>query len=88
MAADVTDDRPVRDMQLPFWAESMVLRRPGLLRRMMRAILSLGPRRPMTVPGYDERQPPPEGAAVPSRPKRPDPTLLAAAELALPSDSD
>jgi hypothetical protein len=84
----VIDDLPVRDDQLVSWVESMVFREPGPLRRLMRAILNIGTRRPVTVPGYDERQPPPEGAAVPSRPKRPDPTLLAAAELALPSDAD
>jgi hypothetical protein len=84
----MTDDLAIRDVQLASWAESMVFREPGPLRRLMRAILSLGARRPMTVPGYDERQPPPEGAAVPSRPKRPDPSLLAGAELALPSDAE
>jgi hypothetical protein len=81
------DDVPMRGAQLPVW-ESLVLRQPGLLRRLMRAILSIGARRPMTVPGYDERQPPAEGAAVPARPKRPDPTLLSAVELALPRDAD
>jgi hypothetical protein len=84
----VTDDHPMLDVQLRSWAESMVFREPGRLRRLLRAILNLGARRPRSVPGYDERQPPAEGAAVPSRPKRPDPSLLAAAELALPSDPD
>ena len=88
MALDMTEDLPIRDMQLRSWAESMVFRERGQLRRLMRAILSIQARRPMTVPGYDEREPPAEGAAVPSRPKRPDPSLLAAAELALPSDPD
>lgn len=88
MALDMTEDLPIRDMQLRSWAESMVFRERGRLRRLMRAILSIQARRPMTVPGYDEREPPAEGAAVPSRPKRPDPSLLAAAELALPSDPD
>lgn len=84
----MADDLPVPDSRLPFWAESMVFREPGPLRRLMRTILSFRARRPRIVPGYDERQPPAEGAAVPARPKRPDPSLLAAAELDIPRDSD
>jgi hypothetical protein len=84
----VTDDIPMSDTQRPTWFDSMVFRGRGPLRRLVRAILSIRARRPLAVPGYDERQPPTEGAAIPVRPKRPDPSLLAAAELDMPSGPD
>jgi hypothetical protein len=84
----VTDDLPLRDVQRPIWFDSMAFRKPGPLRRLVRAILSFGTGRRATVPGYDERQPPSEGAVLPVRPKRPDPGLLTAADLDLPSDAD
>ena len=78
----------MRDAQLASWFEAMAFREPGPLRRLIRAIRGIGTRHPLTVPGYDERQPPAEGASLPVRPKRPDPSLLAAAELDLPTDAD
>lgn len=61
---------------------------PGLLRRVLGSVLSLGARGPSSGPISDERQPPAEGAPVPARPKRPDPTLNMGAELELPRDSN
>jgi hypothetical protein len=84
----VADDLPMSDTQRPAWFDSMVFRGPGPLRRLVGAILGIRGRRRFTVPGYDERQPPIEGAAMPVRPKRPDPSLLSAAELELPNSLD
>src|ERR1700686_1154534 len=89
IVCEVSDSLPTRDTQVPMWAASMRPLQLGPLRRLIRALLSLGLRHPRTVvPGYDEGQPPPEGAGVPARPKRSAPTLLAAAELELPGNSE
>jgi hypothetical protein len=73
------------DPELSAWT-SATPAEPGPFKRLMRMLVSLGTRRPVGE-GYDEREPPPEGAGVPARPKRPAPTLLAAAELELTRDS-
>jgi hypothetical protein len=75
-------------MNLPEWVESTLPREPGPLARLIRAILSIGSRRPPVVPGYDERQPPAEGAGLPAQPKGPAPTLRAGVALELPQDSE
>jgi len=89
IVCEVSDSLPTGDTQVPVWAASMRPLQLGPLRRLIRALLSLSLRRPgRAVPGYDEGQPPPEGAGVPARPKGPTPTSLAAAEVELPRDSD
>lgn len=90
IVGEVIDDVPAGDGQVPAWALAMKPFEPGPIRRLIRALFSVGTRRTPAwiVPGHDEGQPPPEGAGVPVRPKGPAPTLLSAAELELPSDSD
>jgi hypothetical protein len=71
----------------PWWL-SVVPPEPGRLYRLSRALLRLFAR-PALRGGYGSHgggDNPTEGAGVPARPKRPAPTLLAAAEVELPSD--
>jgi hypothetical protein len=86
MTRGMSDGLGVENGALRAWVSAMP-REPGSLKRLMQALLSLLRRR-RTVAGYDDGEPPPEGAAVPARPKRPAPTLLGAAEVELPQDSN
>lgn len=82
----MSDSLRVENDALRAWVSAMP-REPGSLRRLIQALLSLlRPHR--MVAGYDDGQPPPEGAAVPARPKRPAPTLFGGAEVALPRHSN
>jgi hypothetical protein len=84
----VNSDRPPQETGVPEWAEAMRPRQAGPVRRFVRALLAYRSTQPMTVPGWNERQPPAEGTGVPARPKGPTPTLLTGAELELPRDSN
>lgn len=84
MTRGMSDGLGVENGALRTWVSAMP-REPGSLKRLMQALLSLLRRR-RTVAGYDDGEPPPEGATVPARPKRPAPTLLGAAEVELPQD--
>jgi len=75
-----------QDTQLSAWTSALPSE-PGPFKRLLRVLHSLVARPPI-VPGYDEGEPRSEGAGVPARPKRPAPTLLAAAELQLPGESN
>ena len=70
----------------PWWF-SVVPPEPGRLYRLSRALLRIFAR-PALRGGYGDGggDNPAEGAGVPARPKRPAPSLLAAAEVELPSD--
>jgi hypothetical protein len=85
MTLAMSDSLRVENGPLRAWVSAMP-REPGSFKRLMQALLSLLRRR-RTVAGYDDGESPPEGAAVPARPKRPAPTLLGAAEVELPEDS-
>jgi hypothetical protein len=68
------------------WATALPRRQPSPLTRLKRGLFRVFRRRRFS--GYFGGDPPAEGAVVPVRPKRPAPTLLAAAELELPNDPD
>lgn len=85
IVSEMSDSLGAQDTKLTAWRGAMPPA-PGPFKRLIRVILDLVDRRDI-VAGYDEREPPPAGAGVPARPKRPAPTLLAAAELELPHDS-
>lgn len=83
---EMSGDLEAQDTQLSAWTSALPSG-PGPFKRLLRVLLSLVAR-PSIVPGYDEGEPPSEGAGVPARPKRPAPTRLAAAELELPRESN
>jgi hypothetical protein len=74
----------VDDRELRAWATA-IPPEPGPFTRLGRAFRRLFARRRVGW-GYFGGDNPPEGAGVPARPKRPAPTLLAAAELELPPE--
>jgi hypothetical protein len=77
-------DMRIDDCELRAWA-SAIPPEPGPFTRLRRALFGRFARRRVGW-GYYGGDMPPEGAGVPARPKRPAPTLLAAAELELPPE--
>jgi len=84
MANEMSDQRRIETSELRAWASALPPD-PGRFTRLRRAFLRLFARRRVGW-GYFGGDNPLEGAGVPARPKRPAPTLLAAAELEFPSE--
>jgi hypothetical protein len=80
----MSDGQRAENLSLRAWIDAMP-RQPGPFHRFINALLGILRRRP-TVAGYDDGEPPAEGAGVPARPRRPPPTLLDAAAVQLPRE--